>query len=133
MDRKLFTEVNAYIGGDIEPGLFFVTGKPNPEITLEEADEILTAELEKLKTEKIKEYELEKVKNKFESNDLFSNISYLNKASNIAYHELVGNAEDINTEVIRYRAVTPEKIRETAENIFRKENCSTLYYRASRQ
>lgn len=133
MNRKLFSEVNAYIGGDIEPGLFFVTGKPIPNISLEEADEVLTAELEKLKNTEITMYELEKVQNKFESNDLFSNISYLNKASNIAYHELFGKAEDINTEILRYRAVTPEKIRTLANKIFRKENCSTLYYRASRQ
>ena len=29
MEKKLFSEVNAYISGSIDPGLFYVTGKPS--------------------------------------------------------------------------------------------------------
>jgi Predicted Zn-dependent peptidases len=132
MDKKLFTEVNAYISGSIEPGLFYVTGKPAPGVSLEEADSALQEELHKLTEQQIEQKELTKWVNKFESNDLFSNIYYLNKATNLAYFELLSRAEDINTEVNKYLALTPKKILQVAQNTFRPENCSTLYYRAER-
>ncbi len=130
MEQQMFSEVNAYISGSIEPGLFFVTGKPAPGITLEQADEALQKELELLKTELVDTRELQKLVNKFESNDVFSNIHFLNKATNLAYFELLSKAEDINEEVGKYLKLTPEKIREVASYAFVPENCSTLYYRA---
>ncbi|MGL4292034.1 MAG: M16 family metallopeptidase [Bacteroidales bacterium] len=133
MEKKLFSEVNAYITGSIEPGLFFVTGKPAPGVSLEEADLALQEELNLLAQEPVSEHELTKLVNKFESNDVFSNIYFLNKATNLAYFELLGKAEDINTEVDKYLALTPEQIRMVAQNTFRPENCSTLYYRAKKQ
>ncbi len=132
MDKKLFSEVNAHITGDIEEGLFFVSGKPAHGISLEEADKALIEELEVLKSELISEDEVQKMVNKFESQDLFSNINFLNKASNMAYHELFGKAEDLNTEVQKYQAITPDKLQKVAQQIFRPENCSTLYYRAKK-
>ncbi|MDO5570839.1 MAG: pitrilysin family protein [Bacteroidales bacterium] len=133
MEKKLFSEVNAYISGSIDPGLFYLTGKPAPGISLEQADKALQEEVEILKNELVSEYELRKLVNKFESNDVFSNINYLNKATNLAYFELLSKAEDINTEVEKYYALTPEKLRDTAKKIFRKENCTTLYYRAAKK
>lgn len=131
MEKQQFIEANAYITGDIEDGLFFVTGKPVSGISLEEADRILTEELETLTRECVVEYELQKVVNKFESGDLFSNINYASRAFNIAYYELFSEAEEVDREVNKYLALTPEKIREVAQKVFRKENCSTLYYRAN--
>ena len=133
MEKKLFSEVNAYISGSIEPGLFFVTGKPAPGVSLEEADQALQEELRALTEELVSEKELTKLINKIESNDVFSNIYFLNKATNLAYFELLGKAEDINTEVDKYLALTPEQIRRVAAETFRPENCSTLYYRAKQQ
>ena len=80
--------------------------------------------------ETIEKQELEKVVNKFESNHLFSNINYLNKATNLAYHELIGQAEDINEEVKKYWDITPQDLCRAARKVFREENSSTLYYRA---
>lgn len=131
MKSQKFIEANAYITGDLDEGLFFVTGKPKPEVSLEEADALLTAELELLTRELVSEYELKKVVNKFESGDLFSNINYTNRAFNIAYYELFDRAEALDEEVNKYLALTPEKLREVASKLFRAENCSTLYYRAA--
>lgn len=130
MGRKLFSEVNAYITGDRDAGLFFVTGKPNPGVSLQEADEALRGEMQRLSQEEIGEYEVQKIIHKFESNDLFSNINYLSKATNLAYHEWLDRAENINTEVEKYRAVTPAMLRKTASKTFVEKNCSTLYYRS---
>ena len=75
-------------------------------------------------------YELQKVVNKFESNDLFSNINYLNKATNLAYYELLDKAENIDSEIEKYKGVTSRTLKEVAERAFVEENSSTLYYRA---
>lgn len=75
------------------------------------------------------ERELEKVKNKFESTQIFSNINYLNVATNLAWFELTGRAEDIDREVERYRAVTPEQLQQVANWIFSRENGCVLHYR----
>ncbi len=130
--EKLFTEVNAYISGDIETGLFFLTGKLAKNVSFEKADSALKRELEILKTEVVEELELEKVKNKYESGQLFGEMNLLGKANNMAYFELLGEAADMNLEIERYRAVTSEKIMQKAGEIFKKENSSTLYYKSNR-
>lgn len=131
--QKLFTEVNAYISGDADPGLFHIKGKPMRGVSLEQADAAIQAEIQKLIDDEIAEHEMEKVKNKFESNQLFSEISYLNKATNLAYYEWLSSAEDINTEVEKYRTVTVEQVRTLAKELFKPENSSTLYYRSTQQ
>lgn len=130
MERKMFSDIDASITGDIDAGLFVVTGRLNKGITMEDADEAIKREVSTLMAETIEKQELEKVVNKFESNHLFSNINYLNKATNLAYHELIGRAEDINEEVKKYWDITPQDLRRAAQKVFREENSSTLYYRA---
>ena len=74
-------------------------------------------------------YELEKVRNKFESDQLFANMNYVDLAANMALFELLGKAEDLNLEVERYRSVRPEDIMRVAGQTFVRENCCTLYYK----
>ena len=109
-----------------------MVGKVAPGITLEEAEEAVWKELEAMKTEAINEEEIEKVKNRYESEQIFSNINYLNVATNLAFFELIGQAEDINHEVEKYRSVTAERIKEVAKQTFVRENCSVLYYKAKK-
>ncbi|HSV88246.1 MAG TPA: pitrilysin family protein, partial [Bacteroidales bacterium] len=70
-ERKLFSEVNAFITGSIDPGLFVVSGKLLQETTMKQAEEALWFELEKLLNELVTEYEIQKVKNKAEANQVF--------------------------------------------------------------
>lgn len=130
-ERQVFGSVEAYISGSIDAGLFQISGKPAAGVSLEEAEKAVWQELEILKNEAIPEEELEKVKNKFESDQIFSNINYLNVASNLAFFELTGRAEDLNHEVEKYRRVTSRQMQETARQTFVNSNCSTLYYRAT--
>jgi hypothetical protein len=50
---------------------------------------------------------------------------------NLSYSELLGDAGFINTEKQKYAAVTRENIQSVAGEVFRAENCSTLYYFAN--
>lgn len=129
-EQKLFTAIDAYISGSIDEGLLQITGKPAPGITLEQAEQAIWVELERMKSVPVDEHELEKVKNRYESEQIFSNMNYLNVANNLAFFELTGRAEDINDEVKKYRSVTSAEIQEVAARCFVPENCSVLYYKA---
>jgi len=128
-EQKLFNSINAYITGDTDPGLFMVTGNLNEGISFEQGEEALQVELQKIITEQVDEYELDKVKNKVESSLIYSEISILNKAMNLAFNELLGNAEFINQETLRYQKVSGEQIQTVAKTLFAPINCSTLYYK----
>lgn len=129
-EQKLFTSIDAYISGSLDEGLLHITGKPVEGVSLEQAEKAIWKELEKMKTVPVSEQELEKVKNRYESEQIFNNINYLNVATNLAFFELTGKAEDINEEVGKYRAVTAEQIQATSARCFVPENCSILYYKA---
>ncbi|WP_373737094.1 M16 family metallopeptidase [Bacteroides heparinolyticus] len=128
-EQKLFSALDAYISGTRDAGLLHISGKPSAGITLEQAEAAVRKELEVLKRELVGEQELEKVKNKFESSHIFGNINYLNVATNLAWFELTGQAEDIDREVDNYRSVTAEHIHAVAQNTFRDANTVVLYYK----
>jgi len=129
--EKLFSDLHAYITGDIDNGLFIFTGKLVKGVSMQKAEEALNREINTIRDHEIDKEELTKVKNKIESNLEFSEISVLNKAMNLSYSELLGDASLINKEQEKYTAVSAGKIRKLAEEIFRPENCSTLYYYAN--
>lgn len=130
--EKLFTELDAYLSGDYEPGLFVVSGKPSDGISLEVARKAIERELDRMKQERISEYELEKVKNKVEANIVYGEMNYLTKAMNLATNEILDDASLINSQVENYRAVSSSKIQEVSQQIFRPENCSVLNYIAKK-
>ena len=131
MEQKLFAEIDASVTGDIEPGLFLLRGKLSPGISLEQGEEAIETELRQIVAKPVDRRELDKVVNRFESNDLFSNLHYLNKATNLAYYELLGGAENIDFEVERYKKLAPLDLQRVASDLFVPENCSTLWYKAA--
>jgi len=127
-DKKLFSEINAYVMGDFDKGLFVVSGKLSEGVTIEQAEEGIEIELERMKAETVSDVELQKCKNKVESTLIFSEMDVLNKATNLAVAELLGDANDVNKEAEKYQKVTAADVKRVANEVLRKENCSTLYY-----
>lgn len=121
-EKQLFSSIDASISGSIDAGLFHISGKPSAGVSLEEAEAAVREELKILQNEAIAAQELEKVKNKFESTQIFGNINYLNVATNLAWFELNGEAEDMEREVERYRAVTAGQLQIVAQAAFDKAN-----------
>lgn len=121
-EKQLFSSIDASISGSIDAGLFHISGKPSAGVSLEEAEAAVREELKILQNEAIAAQELEKVKNKFESTQIFGNINYLNVATNLAWFELNGEAEDMEREVERYRAVTAGQLQTVAQTAFDKAN-----------
>jgi predicted Zn-dependent peptidase len=131
-ERGLFTAVNAYISGSLDPGLFIIKGRLMPNTTEQEAEDALWSELRELMQGNISDYELEKVKNKFEANMLMGEINVMNKAMNLGFYAMTGNIELINQEADIYRSITRDEVRQFAQKVFTPENSSTLIYRAKR-
>ncbi len=128
--KRLFASTNAYISGDVDRGMFVFTGQLLPSTTEAEAEAAIWEEIDDMKAGNITEYEVEKVKNKFEANTLFGELNVMNKAMNLGYYEMIGDLELINREVEIYRSLQATDVADFSKRTFRKENSSTLIYRA---
>jgi predicted Zn-dependent peptidase len=128
-EQKIAVEINAYVSGDIDEGLFYIVGKPTEDHSIFDIEKAVEKELNKLISEKVSEQELVKVKNKYESNKVFSDMNYLNRASVLAFQELIDRAENYPQDLKNYLAIIPGQIQEKAAGIFIPEQSSTLYYK----
>ena len=127
-ERRLFASVNAYITGDVDPGLFVLTGHLLPGTTPQQAEKALLGEVRDLAENPPGDYECEKVKNKFEANTLFGEINVMNKAMNLGFYEMLGDIGLVNRETAIYRSIAPDEISDFCRRTFRPENSSTLLY-----
>lgn len=131
-EKSVFSELDAYIGGDIDASLFMFSGKPSEGISLETAEQELWVEIERIKEERIEDRELQKVKNKMESSMIFGEVSILNKAMSLAYFECISKAEDLNDEVAKYKSVSTSQLQDIAQDLFQKEKSNTLFYKTNK-
>ncbi|MCB0756169.1 MAG: insulinase family protein, partial [Flavobacteriales bacterium] len=128
-EKRIFTSVNAFVMGERDPSLFTVAGHISQDKTVEEAEAAIWEELELLRYELVGKTELEKVLNQVEANHEFAEMSLLNRAISLAYHELLDGAESINHEMEKYQAVTREDIQRVATESLVKNNSNTLIYK----
>jgi len=129
-DNPMFSEISAYVMGTFDDNLFVIEGKPSDGVSISQAESLIWEELSILVEQNVPVDELQKIKNKMESILVFSELSIQDKASNLAFYEALGDAQLYNLEVEKYHAVTVDDIRRVAQNIFIKENSSTLVYKA---
>ncbi len=127
-ERQLFSGIDCFVSAFLDPGLFIIEGKPAEGVSLEAAAAAIWEELEKLKNELVPGHELQKIKNKAESNLIFSEMSALNKAINLAFFELMGDPDLINKEAEIYQQISAADIQRVAQQMLRMENCSQLCY-----
>jgi predicted Zn-dependent peptidase len=131
-EKKLFSEINAYLTADIDPGLLIIQGKLMKGVNISQAEDSINEVINSLLTGKEIRDEMEKVKNKFESSTVFSNTSILNKAANLSFFELLGDPGLINKEVASYRKVSYNMVREAVKRYLIPSNCSTINYISTR-
>jgi zinc protease len=130
--QKLFSEIHAYVTGDLDEGLLIVSGKLHKETTIEQADDAIKNIISQLIRSEIDNHELEKVKNQAEATKIFAETNILNKAMSLCYAQLMGNIDLVNTEMKFYRNVSTKQIFEQANIVLNDHNCSTLYYLAKK-
>ena len=128
-EEQLFSNINCYHTGSLDPGLLVIEGKIREGKTIEEANAAVESEIRLLVAQGVNDNELEKSKNKIEAMIAFEDVSLLSRANNLAFYELMGDAALINKEWEKYQSVTPAFLQKTAEEVFREGNCNTLFYK----
>lgn len=129
-EQQLFNSISASVMGSLEPGLLVISGKLNQGVELARADAAVQAVVDELREQPIDAEELEKVKNQAEASIVFSEVELLNRAMNLAYAKLMGDANLVNEESARVQAVQPADVLRLAQQVLRPDNCSTLRYQA---
>ncbi|MEY2917153.1 MAG: hypothetical protein RIS73_867 [Bacteroidota bacterium] len=130
-EKKLFSNIECYHMGSTDTGLLTIEGKLVKGVNMKDAEAAVNEEIKKIQMLGITDKELEKVKNKTESMMAFEDMSVMNRAASIAMYELLGDADLINKELDRYKAVTAKEILDECKIIFDENNCNTLYYLAN--
>ena len=128
MERGLFSDLNAYVTGDMDPGLLVVSGHCAPGVDLDLAENAVWETLERLRHEEITEFERDKSLHQIESSLVFARLQGLNMAMNLCYFEYLSSAENYDLELDCYRAVTPAMIKEQASIVLQPRNASVLRY-----
>lgn len=127
-ENQLFTEINAYISGELDPGLFVVSGRLCDGISFAQAEKAIDEEIAKLQQDLVSAHEIEKVANKYENTFVYSQYKAADRALSLCYYEMIGRLELVNTEPINYRSVTPAMLQEVAKRLT-QERSSTLIIR----
>ncbi|MCB0510335.1 MAG: insulinase family protein [Chitinophagales bacterium] len=129
----LCTEIDCYISGTDDNNLLIIEGKPNEGISLEKIDQAIEDLLEQFSKNLVGERELQKTINKAKNYIAFSNESHTNRAFNLAYFKSIDSLQLYNNEHEEYAKVSAEQIQKIAAEIFRKENCNTLFYKSNNE
>ena len=127
-EKQYFSNIECYHMGSTDAGIMIIEGKLVKGIDITVAEAAVMEELKKLQKDGVSSAELEKVKNKTESAMAFEDMTVMNRAASIAMYELLGDADLMNKELDKYRAVTVENIMEQSRIIFNENNCSTMHY-----
>ncbi|NNV55273.1 M16 family metallopeptidase [Limnovirga soli] len=127
-EKQLFSNIECYQFGSIDPGIVTIEGKLVKGINPSTAEAAIEEELDKIKSTLVSEQELQKVKNKTESLITFEDMTILSRAGSLANYELLGNANLMNEEMGRYQAITTKEILQYSQQIFDVNNSNTMVY-----
>jgi zinc protease len=129
-EKEIFTSISSFVMGTIDPGMFIISGRVNEGISIEAAEQEVNAVLHDLLAAGISDAELQKVKNQALSTLAFGEVEVINRAMNLAFAKLSGNANLVNTEANSVEHVTTNDVMRVAKNILTENNSSILYYKA---
>ena len=127
-DKRLFSSIYAYIWEDFDAGLLYIEGKLSPDVSMSQAEAAIWTELSDLAQNQVSANEVQKILNKTEATIAFNEVGLSEKAFSLAYYELLGDIDEINNEIEKYAAVTALDIQRVAQQTFKLDNCSTIYY-----
>lgn len=127
-EQQLFSNIDCYHFGSVDRGLFTIEGKLVKGVSMDAAEAAIDQQLAILKEKLVTEAELQKVKNKTESVIAFEDMSIMNRANSLAFYELLGDAELMNQELLKYQAITSEDILHHSQELFDINNSNTLRY-----
>jgi zinc protease len=129
-EKEIFTSLSSFVMGTVDPGLLVVNGRVKEGINLKDAEGEVDGVLQKLVNEGLSTGELEKVKNQAEASLKFGEVEVLNRAMNLAFASLSGDAGLVNREADIMENISLEDMQRVASSVLREENASVMYYNA---
>jgi zinc protease len=129
-EKEIFTSISSFVMGTLDPGQLVISGRVKDGIRLEDAEQAVNAILSEVIEKGVTEAELEKVKNQATSTLEFGEVEVMNRAMNLAFAALSGDADLVNQEKGKLESVQTHDVKRMAKEILREENSSVLYYRA---
>lgn len=128
MEKEIFSTLSAYNMGTVDPGMLVISGRVNEGISAQDAEYEVDQILHDLLREGPRAEELQKVKNLAISSIAFGDVEVINRAMNLAFASLSGDADLVNREEELINRVTREDVMRVADEILQERNASTLYY-----
>lgn len=129
-EREIFTSISSFVMGTIDPGMLVVSGWVKEGVSLQQAEAEVDAVLADFKVN-LSERELEKVKNQALATLEFGEVEVLNRAMNLAFASLSGDAGLINKEGDIISSIQLHDVQQVANEVLREENASVMYYQAA--
>jgi predicted Zn-dependent peptidase len=129
-EQQLFTGINCYHFGSLDAGLLAIDGQLVKGVDIKKAEGAIEAELDKIRHGLVDARELQKVQNKTESVMAFEDMSVMNRAGSLAFYELLGDGELMNTEFKKYQDVSVHDLKRIANQVMQPSNSNTLWYLA---
>lgn len=133
-EEQLGLAVQAFPYGLENGGIFITLGIANMGVDLKDLKAGIDTEVAKVRNELISENEYEKVLNQLENDFVSQNSTMAGIAESLAnYYVYFGDANLINTEIEKYRAVTREDLQAAAQKYLTDQNRVVLYYLPKQQ
>lgn len=128
-EKEIFTSISSFLTGTIDPGLLVINGRVKDGVKLAEAEEAVDEIIHKIRVDELAAVELSKVKNQAESILEFGEVEVINRAMNLAFAKLSGDANLVNAEAKNIDLVTIDDIHRVSNNILQENNSNVLFYR----
>ena len=128
--QRLCESVEAYVSGRLGTGLLIIEAMMAEGADIHLAEQTVWKDLDHLRNDLLAEEELDKVKNKYETNTYILLSDYMQRAEQLAYFEMLGDARWLENDLPRYLAVTADEVRKVARQVLPRRNASVLHYLA---
>lgn len=131
-NKKLMSNVAAYITGSFDPGLLVISGKLQKGSSFEEVEKEVDAIVADFVQNGINDEEFFKLRNQAETTFLYGQLELLERCVSLAYASTLGDTEIANRELKEMEAVSKEQVLRVANEVLREENSNVIYYKSKK-
>jgi zinc protease len=128
LEEKICSGVSSFQMGALGPNLFLISGTLKPNVSFETVEKLIWNELNAIKGGDINESEIMKIKTQARTSEAFSEIDLLNRAMKLAFAEIAGHLEILETEMTLIEQIQKVDLIKAANEIFVKEKSNLLTY-----